>query len=74
MAPHEIEILKVQKLPSANLARPGQIETVVFFLRDKDNTDSIIIPEDTNDPAKIEAAIKKELKSRDDLTGKKFQV
>lgn len=74
MAQHEIEILQVVKMPSTATGRTGQPDTVVFFLRDKNQTDFISIPGDVSDLREIQQAIAKELDARSNLTGQKFTV
>lgn len=70
----DIEILSVNHYPSADRARIGKLDTMVVFRLDNKRTDTLIIPDDTDDAKTIQSRVTERVKGRASAIGHKFSV
>ena len=70
----EVTIVRVSKFASADPARAGKMDTVVFYLIDKSRPGRVTLPKEDPTESEILDAIRKQEKSIHPATGKSFPL
>ena len=67
-------ILDRRSLPSMNPDRRGKTDVVILYQVDTLGQYSIVIPEELASPDRVQAAIRDEVKKRNELRSQEFEV